>query len=96
MKNKGDYMIITVNKNIKSEEFLDLEHIINDKGLFLREIDSEHYLVSGDTYKFDDPNYIYRVFSDVDVDENFFFPKEEEELIVYYTDIGYSCKLKEE
>ncbi len=54
MKNIGEYMIITVNKNIKSEEFLDLEHIINNKGLFLKEIDSEHFLVTGDTYKFDE------------------------------------------
>ncbi len=47
-------MIITIDKNIKSEDYISLEHIINDKGLFLKEVDSEHFLVTGDTYKFDE------------------------------------------
>ena len=47
-------MIITVIKNIESNDFITLEHIIHDKGLYLKEIDSEHYLVTGDTYKLDE------------------------------------------
>ena len=47
-------MIITVSKNLTSNDFLTLEHLINDKGLFLKTIDNEHYLVTGDTYKLDE------------------------------------------
>ena len=47
-------MIITVSKNLSSNDFLTLEHVINDKGLYLKEVDSEHYLVTGDTYKLDE------------------------------------------
>ena len=47
-------MIITVIKDIKSNDFLTIEHLINDKGLYLKEIDETHYLVNGDVYKLDE------------------------------------------
>ena len=46
-------MIITVSKDIKSNDFIALEHAITDKGLYYKEIDSAHLLVTGDTYKLD-------------------------------------------
>lgn len=47
-------MIITVIKDLNSNDYLTIEHVINDKGLFLKEIDNTHYLVTGDTYKLDE------------------------------------------
>ena len=47
-------MIITVINNISSNDFLTIENMINDKGLFLKEVDDCHYLVTGDTYKLDE------------------------------------------
>ena len=49
-----------------------------------------------DTYKFDDISYTYRVFSKVDVENNYFLPSGEEELITYFKNDGYNCKIKEE
>ena len=46
----------------------------------------------GDTYKFDDSSYTYRLFSKVDVSKDYFLPKDKEELISYYQDNNYTCK----
>lgn len=54
------------------------------------------YIEEADTYKFDDTNYTYRVFSKVDVNTDYFLPDNEEELISYFKNDGYSCKIKEE
>ena len=54
------------------------------------------YIEEADTYKFDDVNYIYRVFSNVDVDTNYFLPDTESELISYFKNEGYICRIKEE
>ncbi|MBO4668204.1 MAG: 3-deoxy-7-phosphoheptulonate synthase [Bacilli bacterium] len=47
-------MIITLIKDIKSNDFLTIEHAISEKGLFLKEIDNNHYMVTGDVYKLDE------------------------------------------
>ena len=54
------------------------------------------YIDEGDTYKFDDSTYTYRVFRSIDVTNDFFLPNNEDELLLYYKNNGYNCKLKEE
>lgn len=54
------------------------------------------YIEEGDTYKFDDSIYTYRVFRSVDVTNDFFLPNSEEDLLVYYRNNGYDCNEKEE
>ena len=49
----------------------------------------------GDTYKFIDENYTYRLFSSVDVTVDFFLPTDESELISYYKEDNYICKAVE-
>lgn len=55
-----------------------------------------NYFNEGDTYKFDDYNYTYRLFSKIDTEEDYFLPIVEEELISYYKDNNYECKMIEE
>lgn len=54
------------------------------------------YVEEADTYKFDDTNYTYRVFSKIDVNTDYFLPANKEELISYFENDGYNCKIKEE
>ena len=54
------------------------------------------YVEEADTYKFDDTNYTYRVFSKIDVNTDYFLPDNKEELISYFENDGYNCKIKEE
>ena len=72
--------------------FSDIEYYndFKNKGIFYK------YMKTTDTYKFDDVNYTYRVFSSIDVENNYFLPSEEEELITYFNNDGYNCKIKEE
>ena len=46
----------------------------------------------GDTYKFIDDTYTYRVFSKIDTSNDYFMPTKLDELISYYKDNNYSCK----
>lgn len=54
------------------------------------------YMNEADTYKFDDINYTYRVFSKIDVNDDYFLPDTKDELINYYKNNEYNCKIKEE
>ena len=54
------------------------------------------YINEGDTYKFDDENKTYRLFSKISIEEEYFLPSIEDELILYYNDLGYKCKVNEE
>lgn len=54
------------------------------------------YINEADTYKFDDTNYTYRVFSKINVNDDYFLPNMRDELITYYKNDGYDCKIKEE
>lgn len=60
-----------------------------DKGYFYQ------YMDEGDTYKFVDESYTYRVFSKIDIKEDFFLPNGEKELIAYYKNNKYTCKVVE-
>ena len=91
--------VITFNKNkvinidVSTDYvFTDKEYYVEfkDKGFFYK------YMNETDTYKFDDISYTYRVFSKVDVENNYFLPSGEEELITYFKNDGYNCKIKEE
>lgn len=53
------------------------------------------YFNEGDTYKFDDDKYTYRLFSSINTEEDYFMPRELEELVSYYEGNRYSCKIVE-
>lgn len=50
------------------------------------------FIEEGDTYKFIDENYTYRLFSSIDINDEYFLPTEEEELISHYESKNYTCK----
>lgn len=54
------------------------------------------YFEEGDTYKFDDVNYTYRLFSEVNIEEEYFLPEDKDELVSYYKEKSYECKMIEE
>lgn len=62
-----------------------------DKNYFYQYIDEG----AGDTYKFVDEDYTYRLFSEVEIDDEYFLSTEESELVSYYSDKGYVCKVVE-
>ena len=47
----------------------------------------------GDTYKFIEKEYKYRVFSTINTEEEYFLPIEESELVSYYQNKEYNCKV---
>lgn len=51
------------------------------------------YMEEGDTYKFVDESYTYRVFSNINTEEEYFLPTEKTELVSYYQDKEYTCKV---
>lgn len=51
------------------------------------------YFKEGDTYKFDDSTYTYRLFSSISTEENYFLPSAKGELLDYYQKDGYTCKV---
>lgn len=51
------------------------------------------YFKEGDTYKFDDNTYTYRLFSSISTEENYFLPSAKGELLDYYQKDGYTCKV---
>lgn len=51
------------------------------------------YMEEGDTYKFIDDKYTYRVFSNINTEEEYFLPSDENELISYYQNKEYTCKV---
>ena len=72
--------------------FTDTEYYyeFKDKSYFYQ------YIEEGNTYKFIDENYTYRLFSKIDVAEEYFLPTKESELISYYKDKNYICKAVKE
>lgn len=76
---------------IKNYKFNDNNYYkeFKDKGYFYQ------YMEEGDTYKFVDENYTYRVFSKIDITDDFFLPNNEIELIEYYKNNKYICKVVE-
>lgn len=72
------------------------DYIFNDTKYYNEFKDKSYfyqYMEEGDTYKFIDDKYIYRVFSDIDIEEEYFLPNEENELISYYQNKNYTCKV---
>ena len=53
------------------------------------------FIKEGDTYKFEDTTYTYRLFSKIDLKKDYFLPEEEKELISYYEEKEYTCKRDE-
>lgn len=54
------------------------------------------YIKEGDTYKFVDEDYTYKLFSKIDTEIDYFMPRDMDELISYYKNNKYTCKLVEE
>ena len=82
-----------LNIDIKSDYvFSDVDYYktFRDKSYFYQ------YFKDGDTYKFDDNTYTYRLFSSVDTENDFFLPKDSDGLIKYYQDLKYECKVVSE
>ena len=53
------------------------------------------YFKEGDTYKFEDTTYTYRLFSKIDTNEDYFMPIKLDDLVSYYKNNGYECKVVE-
>lgn len=87
----GKEEVISINFNI-DYVFNDINYYkdFKNKGYFYK------YMNESDTYKFDDTSYTYRVFSNIDIDTDYFLPDNREELISYYENEGYVCNIKEE
>lgn len=54
-----------------------------------------NYFKEGDTYKFEDTTYTYRLFSKIDTNEDYFMPSKLDDLVSYYRNNGYECKVVE-
>jgi len=75
------------------------DYVFNDTDYYVEFKDKSYfykYFNEGDTYKFNDDNYTYRLFSKINTEEDYFLPNIEEELISYYNDNDYECKMIEE
>lgn len=72
------------------------EHTFSDKSYYQEFKEKSYYyqyMEEGDTYKLIDEEYKYRLFSDIDINsEDNLLPTNEDELISYYKDKGYTCK----
>ena len=51
------------------------------------------FINDGDTYKFDDNTYTYKLFSSINTKEDFFLPTDKDGLIKHYQDDNYTCKV---
>ena len=82
--------VIDIN-SITDYVFNDIEYYVEfrEKGYFYQ------HTGEADTYKFIDENYTYRVFSEIDTFNNFFLPTKEDELLSYYKNDNYICKVVE-
>lgn len=54
------------------------------------------YFKDGDTYKFEDETYTYRLFSSIDVKNDYFGPTSMDELLDYYAKDNYKCVVSDE
>ena len=87
--------LVFTSKNVISTINVTSDYVFNDTDYYKEFRDNSYfyqYIEKGDTYKFDDDNYTYRLFSKIDTSNDYFMPSELEELLTYYKDKGYSCK----
>ena len=87
--------LVFTSKNVISTINITSDYVFNDTDYYKEFRDNSYfyqYIEKGDTYKFDDDNYTYRLFSKIDTSNDYFMPSKLEELLTYYKDKGYSCK----
>ena len=87
--------LVFTSKNVISTINITSDYVFNDTDYYKEFRDNSYfyqYIEKGDTYKFDDYNYTYRLFSKIDTSNDYFMPSKLEELLTYYKDKGYSCK----
>ena len=75
------------------------DYVFNDVNYYKEFRDKSYfyqYFTDGDTYKFDDSTYTYKLFSSIDTNSDFFLPTSENQLIKYYQDNNYTCKVVQE
>ncbi len=92
-------IVIFNSKGIVMSIDINTDYVFNDTNYYNEFKNKSYfykYIEEADTYKFDDINYTYRVFSKIDVNTDYFLPDNKEELISYFENDGYSCKIKEE
>lgn len=72
--------------------FTDIEYYGNfkDNSYFYQ------YFKDGDTYKFDDDEYTYRLFNSIDVKNDYFGETKQNELLNQYQKNGYKCEISNE
>jgi len=85
---KGNVTNIDVTADYK---FTDIAYYgeFKDKSYFYQ------YMEEGDSYKLIDEEYTYRVFSNIEPTDDNFLPSKESELISYYEQNNYTCKVVE-
>lgn len=72
------------------------DYIFNDVNYYKEFRDKSYfyqYFSDGDTYKFDDNTYTYKLFSSINTKEDFFLPTDKDGLIKHYQDDNYTCKV---
>ena len=72
------------------------DYIFNDVNYYKEFRDKSYfyqYFSDGDTYKFDDNTYTYKIFSSINTKEDFFLPTDKDGLIKHYQDDNYTCKV---
>ena len=72
------------------------DYIFNDVNYYKEFRDKSYfyqYFSDGDTYKFDDNTYTYKLFSSINTKEDFFLPTNKDGLIKHYQDDNYTCKV---
>ena len=75
------------------------DYVFNDVNYYKEFRDKSYfyqYFTDGDTYKFDDSTYTYKLFSSIDTNSDFFLPTSENQLIKYYQENNYTCKVVQE
>lgn len=71
------------------------DYIFNNTDYYMEFRDKSYfyqYIEEGDTYKFVDESYTYRLFSKIDLNEDYFLPTEESPLVAHYEEKNYTCK----
>lgn len=72
------------------------DYVFNDVNYYKEFRDKSYfyqYFSDGDTYKFDDNTYTYKLFSSINTKEDFFLPTDKDGLIKHYQDDNYTCKV---
>lgn len=71
------------------------DYVFNDVNYYQEFVDKSYYyqyMEEGDTYKLIEKEYTFRLFSKVDINNEYFLPTEEQELLNHYVEKGYTCK----